>query len=89
MRSIPLTRYNQPRSFRAAEKKRCSDIYVLLKRQQACVEESYKGLLPNDRFVNLAMSHLQTGNILRHFNLHTLAADQFMRALQLLSMFNH
>lgn len=88
MRSIPLTRYNQPKSFREREKKRCSNIYVEVKRQQKRIESLYTAdVLVENLVMRLALSHLRAGVILRKYNLHSIAAEQFERAYQLLVQF--
>lgn len=88
MHSIPMTRYSQPKSLRDREQKRCSDLYVQVKRQQRRVEAEHQKevLVVNSAFA-LASAHFRSGVVLRRINLFTLASDQFDRAYQLLALF--
>jgi hypothetical protein len=69
------------------EKRRCNELYVLVKRQQKRIEGSYRDVLVENTVFTLASAHFRTGVILRRINLFTLATEQFDRALQLLVMF--
>lgn len=84
MNSIPLTRYIQPPSVRNQERKRCSDVYAAVKRQQRRLEEQPLSILGANPAYVIASAHVQTGEVLRKYNLHVLAAEQLERAWRLL-----
>jgi hypothetical protein len=82
--SIPVT---PAQSELEKEKRRCNELYVLVKRQQKRLEGSYRDVLVENTVFTLASAHFRTGVILRRINLFTLATEQFDRAYQLLVMF--
>jgi hypothetical protein len=86
MHSIALTRYNLSR-FQKADRQRCQDTYVLVKREQERLETRGKGLMVSNDVLRLAATHFRAGIILQKYNLFGIAADQFDRALQLLALF--
>lgn len=87
MDSIPTTRLNHSEAAREKEKRRCDDIYVLVKKQQKRIEGQYRDVYVENTVFALASSHFRTGIILRRLNLFQLAIEHFDRALQLLVMF--
>lgn len=86
MYSIPATLAKEERE---KEKRRCTDLYVLVKRQQKRIQANLGEVIVKEEntVFTLASAHFRTGVILRRINLHQLATEQFDRALQLLVMF--